>query len=214
MMNGQRGSRSLLRREPARRSRPSDGETVGVVALGLTGGIGAGKSTALALFRELGAITVSADDLVHELYARPFVAAEIEARFGPEVLDSQGAVDRSRLAESVRGRRRELRWLEKLIHPLVEEEIEKAAEKKEPAKKEETSTATLPDQPPAKQPASQPKEAEQKKAVGKEEKAPERPAKAPPASQPAKPAQQPVPLPAHLAATAQTPVPCQPGALR
>jgi len=125
MTKNQSRSRSPLRREPARRSRPSDGETVGVVALGLTGGIGAGKSTALALFRELGAITVSADDLVHELYARPFVAAEIEARFGPEVLDCQGAVDRSRLAESVRGRRGELRRLEKLIHPLVEEEIEK-----------------------------------------------------------------------------------------
>lgn len=125
MTNGQPGSRPPLRREPVNGTRPSYVRTGGVVTLGLTGGIGAGKSTALALFRELGAITVSADELVHELYACASVSAEIVARFGPGVLDDEGAVDRSRLAASVRGRRRELRWLEKLIHPLVEEEIEK-----------------------------------------------------------------------------------------
>ncbi len=117
--------RSPLQPEPARGARPQEAGNGGVVTIGLTGGIGAGKSTALALFGELGAITMSADQLVHQLYARPLVAAEIEARFGPGVLDCQGAVDRSLLAESVRGRRRELRWLEKLTHPLVAEEIER-----------------------------------------------------------------------------------------
>ncbi len=68
---------------------------------------------------------MSADQLVHELYARPLVATEVEARFGPEVLDSQGRVDTGLLAEALRGRRRELRWLEKLTHPLVAEEIER-----------------------------------------------------------------------------------------
>jgi dephospho-CoA kinase len=94
-----------------------------VVALGLTGGIGAGKSTALLAFRELGAVTISADELVHELYARPSVSARIGARFGPRVLDANGEVDRGRLATLVRGRRADLGWLEELIHPLVAEEI-------------------------------------------------------------------------------------------
>ncbi|MBN1632481.1 MAG: dephospho-CoA kinase [Thermoleophilia bacterium] len=94
-----------------------------IVAVGLTGGIGAGKSTALALFSEMGAVTMSADALVHELYKQPGVVALITERFGPGVVDSYNHVDRSRLAEAVRGRKRELRWLEKLTHPLVAEEI-------------------------------------------------------------------------------------------
>jgi len=68
---------------------------------------------------------MSADQLVHELYARPLVATEVEARFGPGVLGPHGRVDTRLLAEAVRGRRRELRWLEKLTHPLVAEEIER-----------------------------------------------------------------------------------------
>jgi dephospho-CoA kinase len=96
-----------------------------VVAVGLTGGIGAGKSTALALFGELGALTFSADEVVHELYARPAVSARIAAHFGPGVLGEDGGVDRARLAEAVRGRRDELRWLEKLTHPLVAKGIKR-----------------------------------------------------------------------------------------
>jgi dephospho-CoA kinase len=68
---------------------------------------------------------MSADQLVHELYARPLVVTEVEARFGPDVLDSQDGVDTGLLADAVRGRRRELRWLERLTHPLVAEEIER-----------------------------------------------------------------------------------------
>jgi dephospho-CoA kinase len=117
--------RSPLPPEPARRAWSREGGNAGVVTVGLTGGIGAGKSTALAIFGELGAITMSADQLVHELYARPFVATEVEARFGSSVLDPHGRVDTRLLAEAVRGRRRDLRWLEKLTHPLVAEEIER-----------------------------------------------------------------------------------------
>ena len=94
-----------------------------VVAVGLTGSIGAGKSTALALFGECGAVVLSADSLVHELYQRPAVAVAVAAHFGPPVLGSDGAVDRAALAQAVRGRPEELRWLEGLTHPLVAEEI-------------------------------------------------------------------------------------------
>jgi dephospho-CoA kinase len=96
-----------------------------VVVVGLTGGIGAGKSTALAMFGELGAFAVSADQLVHALYLQPECTAELVAHFGPAVLDARGAVDRRRLAKSVRGRPEELVWLENLTHPRVAEEIER-----------------------------------------------------------------------------------------
>jgi dephospho-CoA kinase len=98
-------------------------ERVDVVAVGLTGGIGAGKSTALDLLGELGALTISADELVHGLYTQPELAAHIASHFGSAVLDSGGGVDRGRLAEALRGRRSELRWLERLTHPLVAEGI-------------------------------------------------------------------------------------------
>ncbi len=96
--------------------------------MGLTGGIGAGKSTALALFEELGALTISADSVVHELYRRPELLARIVARFGLAVLDDDGGLDRVRLAAVVRGRRGGLRWLEQLTHPLVSEEIKRRVE--------------------------------------------------------------------------------------
>jgi dephospho-CoA kinase len=97
-----------------------------VVAVGLTGGIGAGKSTALALFEQEGALTFSADRIVHDLYSKFSVVARIGAHFGRGVLDDDGvAVDRSRLAAALRGRPDDLRWLEELTHPLVAKEIER-----------------------------------------------------------------------------------------
>ncbi len=94
-----------------------------VVAVGLTGGIGAGKSTALAMFKELGALTVSADQVVHDLYSQSGSSAIVAARFGPNVLNGQGVVDRARLAEAVRGRPDELAWLEGFTHPRVADTI-------------------------------------------------------------------------------------------
>ena len=94
-----------------------------VVAVGLTGGIGAGKSTALALFGELGARTLSADKIVHDLYRQRGMSAEIAAHFGAHVVDERGFVDRVRLAHEIRGRVDRLRWLESLTHPRVAERI-------------------------------------------------------------------------------------------
>jgi dephospho-CoA kinase len=94
-----------------------------VVTVGLTGGIGAGKTTALGLFAEAGAVTLSADQMVHDLYTQSKVATKIADHFGSQVLDERGVVDRTALARRVRRRRGELRWLEKLTHPLVAKEI-------------------------------------------------------------------------------------------
>lgn len=93
--------------------------------VGLTGGIGAGKSTALAMFGDAGAIIVSADRIVHDLYSRPEVMGLLVEHFGTGVLDVHGKIDRRRLARMVRGRPKELRWLERLTHPLVAIEIER-----------------------------------------------------------------------------------------
>jgi len=130
MAQGRSRSQPRVQREragrgAARRLRTREGEVDAVVLVGLTGSIGAGKSTALSLFRKLGALTISADELVHGLYAQPELRAQLVVRFGPAVVDARGEVDRNRLAESVRGRRGELRWLEKLTHPRVAEETER-----------------------------------------------------------------------------------------
>ncbi len=65
--------------------------------LGLTGGIGSGKSTALAAFAARGAATLSSDDVVHALYAQDDVREAVRERFGTEVLGPDGAIDRDAL---------------------------------------------------------------------------------------------------------------------
>ncbi len=66
--------------------------------VGLTGGLGSGKSTALAALARLGAMTLSTDAVVHELYAGAAVRDAVVGRWGPEVAPD-GVVDRSRVAE-------------------------------------------------------------------------------------------------------------------
>ncbi|MCL5735857.1 MAG: dephospho-CoA kinase [Actinobacteria bacterium] len=95
-----------------------------VVAIGLTGGIGAGKSTALAMFRELGALTASADHIVHRLYEQQGLITAVAEHFGPVVLNGQGRIDRQKVAQLVKGRPDQLRWLEQVTHPIVASEIE------------------------------------------------------------------------------------------
>jgi dephospho-CoA kinase len=91
--------------------------------LGLTGGIGSGKSTALAYLHEFGAAVVSSDDIVHGLYAEPEVVAAVVARFGEAMRDDAG-IDRRALAAVVFRDDVELRWLEDLLYPRVQRAIE------------------------------------------------------------------------------------------
>jgi dephospho-CoA kinase len=86
--------------------------------VGLTGGLGAGKSTALAALAQLGAEVLSADAVVHELYETAAVRAEVRARFGAEVFDG-AAVDRAALARRAFAAEEDRDWLERLIWPLV-----------------------------------------------------------------------------------------------
>ena len=87
--------------------------------MGLTGGIGAGKSTALAALERLGAAVLSTDTVVHELYERdPRLREAIITRFGPEVAPA-GVVDRGAVAERAFAKPNDRGWLEQLLWPLV-----------------------------------------------------------------------------------------------
>jgi dephospho-CoA kinase len=91
-----------------------------VPLVGLTGGLGAGKSTALDQLAQLGAAVLSADAVVHELYETEPVAAAVRERFGDEVF-AGAAVDRRALAARVFAGEGDRRWLEQLLWPLVME---------------------------------------------------------------------------------------------
>lgn len=96
--------------------------------IGVTGGIGAGKSAVLRLLADLGARTVDADEVVHALYERdqPGQVA-VRNRWGDRVLTAAGRVDRAVVAEIVFGNSAELQWLNGAIHPLVQGWIRKLA---------------------------------------------------------------------------------------
>lgn len=91
--------------------------------LGLTGGIGAGKSEALSAFAALGAATLSSDEVVHRLYERRAVREIVVARFGGEVAAGDG-VDRTALAAAAFADPDGMTFLEELIHPLIGPERE------------------------------------------------------------------------------------------
>jgi dephospho-CoA kinase len=91
--------------------------------IGLTGGIAAGKSEALAAFGRLGAETISSDAVVHELLGSPEVRDRLVERWGEEVAP-QGSVDRAGVGTIVFERPEELAWLEGVLHPLVGERID------------------------------------------------------------------------------------------
>lgn len=90
--------------------------------IGLTGGIAAGKSEALAAFKRLGAATISSDAVVHELLDSQPLLGRITERWG-SVVAPDGRVDRAKIGEVVFADPEELRWLEAQIHPLVGERI-------------------------------------------------------------------------------------------
>jgi dephospho-CoA kinase len=86
--------------------------------VGLTGGVGAGKSTALAELERLGAATLSTDAVVHDLYGSDEVRAAVVERFGPEVAPN-GRVDRAALATRAFASPEDRAWLEGMLWPRV-----------------------------------------------------------------------------------------------
>jgi dephospho-CoA kinase len=90
--------------------------------LGLTGGLGSGKSTALQALHRLGAAVISSDAVVHELYEGVDLRDAVVARFGQEVAPG-GRVDRSALAARAFATPEDRAWLEALLWPRVAERV-------------------------------------------------------------------------------------------
>jgi dephospho-CoA kinase len=86
--------------------------------IGLTGGIGVGKSTALDALERLGAAVLSTDRVVHDLYESDEVRELVTERFGQAVAPA-GAVDRAALAERAFARPDDRVWLEEILWPRV-----------------------------------------------------------------------------------------------
>jgi dephospho-CoA kinase len=92
------------------------------LTIGLTGGIAAGKSTALAAFERLGAATISSDAVVHELLESEPLQGRLAERWGEDVAPD-GKIDRARIGQIVFAEPEQLSWLESQVHPLVGERI-------------------------------------------------------------------------------------------
>jgi dephospho-CoA kinase len=86
--------------------------------VGLTGGIGAGKSETLAAFERAGAATLSTDRVTHDLLDDDEVRAALVERWGEEVAPG-GSIDRNKVGEIVFADRDELTFLEGVLHPRV-----------------------------------------------------------------------------------------------
>lgn len=95
-----------------------------MLKIGLTGGIGSGKSTVATLFSALGAPIIDADDLARQVTAPGTTPLQtIANHFGPSILKTDGSLDRPQLADIVFNNASERRWLEQLLHPLIQKEI-------------------------------------------------------------------------------------------
>ncbi|WP_445263687.1 dephospho-CoA kinase [Ramlibacter sp. PS3R-8] len=99
---------------------------VAAARIGLTGGIGSGKSTVLEMLRELGAVPIDADAISRATTAAGGAAiAAIAQKFGADFITPAGALDRDRMRERAYAQPDARRELEQIIHPLVGAEIER-----------------------------------------------------------------------------------------
>lgn len=100
-----------------------------MILIGLTGGIGSGKSTVSAALAERGAVVVDADAIVHELQAPgQVVFDEMVEHFGDRIVGADGTLDRAAVADIVFNDPEELAALGAIVHPRVHEEIERRVE--------------------------------------------------------------------------------------
>jgi dephospho-CoA kinase len=97
--------------------------------IGILGGIASGKSTVAAEFAKLGCKVINADKIAHKLLERNTVKEKIVASFGQAILDSEGKIDRKKLAGVVFADADKLSALNGIIHPLVLERAEELIER-------------------------------------------------------------------------------------
>jgi len=100
-----------------------------LILVGLTGGIGSGKSTVAAMLTARGAVVVDADQVVRDVQ-RPGspVLTSLAERFGPEVIGSDGELDRAAVAAKAFGDPEALADLNKIVHPAVGAEMNRRVE--------------------------------------------------------------------------------------
>lgn len=92
--------------------------------LGLTGGIGSGKSAISAMFEELGIQVVDADIVAREVVEPGSTGLEkITAHFGDEILTTDGSLDRAKLRAIIFADESQKQWLNNLLHPLIRESM-------------------------------------------------------------------------------------------
>ncbi|MFB0527508.1 MAG: dephospho-CoA kinase [bacterium] len=97
-----------------------------MLIVGLTGGISSGKSTVLKIFRNFGCKTVDADEIAHQLTGSDTkVLREIVKKFGREVLNKNGTLNRKRLAETIFRDRQKRKSLNAIMHPKIIAEIKR-----------------------------------------------------------------------------------------
>jgi dephospho-CoA kinase len=100
----------------------------GKFSVGLTGGIGSGKTLVADMFSERGAAIVDTDQIAHQLTAPEGVAISlIRSRFGDDFITDAGAMDRAKMREKVFNDADSKRQLEAILHPLIRIETERAA---------------------------------------------------------------------------------------
>jgi dephospho-CoA kinase len=93
--------------------------------VGLTGGIGSGKSAAAEMFREFGAAVIDTDAIAHELTSAGGGAmAALRATFGREIVAADGALDRAAMRTRVFGDAQARQRLEAILHPMIREEVD------------------------------------------------------------------------------------------
>ena len=98
-------------------------------SIGLTGGIGSGKSTVAALFRERGVTVIDSDIISHQLTQPAGTAiAVIRAAFGDDYIDASGALDRLRMRQLVFSDHAAKQRLEGILHPLIRAQMLAQAE--------------------------------------------------------------------------------------
>ena len=96
------------------------------LTIGLTGGIGSGKSTVAALLEELGAVVIHADVVGHEVYLPQTEGwRRVTAAFGNEILKPDQTIDRQKLGAIVFRDRAALEQLNAIVHPLIYAEVER-----------------------------------------------------------------------------------------
>src|SRR5450756_1530888 len=104
-----------------------------MLRVGLTGGIGSGKSTVAQRFRDLGAVVIDADQLAREVVAPGSTGLDaIRQRFGDVVMTPDGSLDRGALGEIVFADAKARKDLEAITHPLIGAQTRSLVESAEP----------------------------------------------------------------------------------